>query len=162
LLEYVTMSSFRLVCHGAERCQHVLETFVQSMFLIPDDQPNAVYYLCSCPEIHRRCIAITNINYIKPQIDFIVQCTIESRTVWYSNNMKLEQKIRGKSGFQTRTKTRKSNKESHGRHVVAFSLCLVACAVAQPVLPWLVQWSSCKFSLFLSVLFIPLAYFYRR
>jgi hypothetical protein len=33
-------------------------------------------------------------------------------------------KIRGNSGFETRTKTRKSNKESRGRHVVAFSLCL--------------------------------------
>jgi hypothetical protein len=29
--------------------------------------------------------------------------------------LKLEQKIRGKSGFETRTKTRKSNKESRGR-----------------------------------------------
>jgi hypothetical protein len=28
--------------------------------------------------------------------------------------LKLEQKFRGKSGFETRTKTRKSNKESHG------------------------------------------------
>jgi hypothetical protein len=36
--------------------------------------------------------------------------------------LKLEQKVRGKSGFETRTKTRKSNKESRGRHVVAFSL----------------------------------------
>jgi hypothetical protein len=31
------------------------------------------------------------------------------------NNLKLEQKIRGKSGFETRTKTRKLNKESRGR-----------------------------------------------
>jgi hypothetical protein len=29
--------------------------------------------------------------------------------------LKLEQKIRGKSGFETRTKTRKSNKKSRGR-----------------------------------------------
>jgi hypothetical protein len=29
--------------------------------------------------------------------------------------LKLEQKIRGKSGFETRTKTRKAKKESRGR-----------------------------------------------
>jgi hypothetical protein len=36
--------------------------------------------------------------------------------------LKLEQKILGKSGFETGTKTGKSNKESRDRHVVAFSL----------------------------------------
>jgi hypothetical protein len=50
--------------------------------------------------------------------------------------------------------TRNSNKESRGRHVIAFSLWLVACAVARSVLPWLVQWASRKFSLFLNVLYI--------
>jgi hypothetical protein len=89
-----------------------------------------------------------------------IQRTIELRAVWCWNNLKLEQKIRGKSGFETRIKTRKSNKESRGRHVVAFSLCLVARAVARLVLPWLIQWASRKFSLFLSLLFISLGYFY--
>jgi hypothetical protein len=43
------------------------------------------------------------------------ECTVDPRPVWCSNNLKLEQKIRAKSGFETRTKTRKSNKESRGR-----------------------------------------------
>jgi hypothetical protein len=89
-----------------------------------------------------------------------IQWTLELRTVWCSNNLKFEQKIRGKSGFETRTKTRKPNRESRSRHVIAFSLCLGARAVARSVLPWLVQWASRKFNLFLSVLFISLVYFY--
>jgi hypothetical protein len=52
-----------------------------------------------------------------------VQWTLELRTVWCSNNLKLEQKIRGKSSFETRTKTRKSNKESRGRLLSAWSKC---------------------------------------
>jgi hypothetical protein len=46
------------------------------------------------------------------------------------------------------------------RHMVAFSLNLVSRAVARSVLPWLVQWASRKFSLFLSVLFISFGYIY--
>jgi hypothetical protein len=47
-----------------------------------------------------------------------IQWTLELRTVWCSNNLKLEQNIWGKSGFETRTKTRKSNKESDERRVI--------------------------------------------
>jgi hypothetical protein len=66
-----------------------------------------------------------------------VQWTLELRTVSCSNNLKV-QKIRGKSGFETRTKN----------HVVAFSLCLNARAVDRLVLPWLVQRASWKLSVF--------------
>jgi hypothetical protein len=53
----------------------------------------------------------------KPQnsLSSFIQWTLELRTVWCSNNLKLEQKIWGKFGFETQTKTRKSNKESRGR-----------------------------------------------
>jgi hypothetical protein len=57
------------------------------------------------------------VNIIVGWLSFLkeVQWTLELRTVWCSNNLKLEQKILGKSGFETRTETRKSNKESRGR-----------------------------------------------
>jgi fatty acid desaturase len=65
--------------------------------------------------------------------------TLVLRTVWRSNNLKLEQK------------NRKSNKESRDRHVVCFSLCLIASVVARTILPRMIQWASGKFSLFLEL-----------
>jgi hypothetical protein len=67
------------------------------------------------------------------------QYTVDPRT---SNGLMFEQ-------LETGTKN----------HVVAFSLCLVARAVAWSVLSWLVQWASRKFSL-LFKRFIYLVYVY--
>jgi hypothetical protein len=55
----------------------------------------------------------------------IESITADQRT---SNGLMFEQP-------ETRTKTRKLNKEPRGPHAVAFSLCLVARAVARSVLP---------------------------
>jgi hypothetical protein len=77
------------------------------------------------------------VRYMKFRIEEIeIQWVLELRTVCCSNNLKHEQKIRGKSGFETRTSTQKSNNESRGRLLSAWSH---ARAVARSVLLWLVQ-----------------------
>jgi hypothetical protein len=112
-----------------------------------------IQHICSYPLIWKLSPsatcgrAISEISLCYPTHEFLcisfcpfyqIQWTLELRTVWCSNNLKLEQKIRGKSGFETLTKTRKSNKELRGRHVVAFSLRgrTRSCSVSSPLTGW--------------------------
>jgi hypothetical protein len=77
-----------------------------------------------------------------------VQWTLESRTVWFSNNLKLEQKNSRKIRFETRIKIRKSNhKGGIAQHRAAHATvsqqirtrlvecCWSVCASARPVFP---------------------------
>jgi hypothetical protein len=78
-----------------------------------------------------------------------------------SNGLMFEQletqKIRGKSSFETQTKTRKLNKESHGR-LLSLLGRKRSCSVSSPV-TGSVSISQIQ-SVFLSILFISLGYFY--
>jgi hypothetical protein len=88
-----------------------------------------------------------------------VESILGLRKIWCSNNLKLEQKIRGKFGFETRTKTRKLNKNdavvtrsSRGRQVIPSSLCF---SHAQLLGQFSRDWfSEQQIYCFLSVLFI--------
>jgi hypothetical protein len=69
-----------------------------------------------------------------------------------------EQIFRGKSGFETRTKTRKLNKESHD---CLLSLSLIGCIRSSSVSsPMIGSVSISQIQSVLSVLFTSLGYFY--
>jgi hypothetical protein len=84
-------------------------------------------------------------------LNFIIQWTLELRTVWCANNLKLEQKFEENPVLKLEQKLESRTQN----HVVAFSvLCAwlhaIAHAVAlsiRSIIAWVVQWASRKFSL---------------
>jgi hypothetical protein len=96
------LSPSRLTCSSAGPAFPARSTALASMIQVTTEKTACASFTCTL-------YAIIIEGY------FRVQWTLELRMVWCSNNLKLEQKIRGKSGFETQTKNRKSNKESRGR-----------------------------------------------